>query len=1810
MKKNITIFLIILFVVAGFLFLKEKLFVKKAGKIEKSEKSVGKIVDIESKIEDKITLKFSLLKNPSEGKSPIYIDFSKPINKNIKSRTLITRGFPIKLYPPVRGSIFWENPSRIAFYPEERYKPATTYKVALNGNLTNNFKLKETKNFFFSTDKLKVLTPSVVSVNYYTKSAKIEVPFNYSVDNEKLKEYMKIVDAETGKVFKYEISGSEAGKIYYIKITGLPEYIIKAKYPVILKIKGALTVKNNKQNLGKDYIKSIKLTEPGFFKLVKYETKERNQKFSILLKFSSEVDKNSFSSFFNISPYIKYSIRTVGNIAIISGNFKPREKFNITIKKGLKSVDNKEIGRDENFSITVPDYSPELNFLYRGRYLPKGNNPIIKIKSVNIKKARIIIRKIYPNNLSYWYAKYYKSEWEEDRMADEYISSVVFKKDILFGKAENKSIITDIGLKDFVGEKQKGVFEIRIFAIDDNYKSDNIWVNLTNIGLVYKKGKDTLKVWALNLKDLKFLSGVKISLITINNQERSSAYTGGNGSVEFTDIKNLDETGKLLLIKAEKGDDFTYLDSDYSKIYVADYDTGGAPYNPESGYQAFVYSERDIFRPGEKADIAVIIRDSKLKPVSDLIFSIKIFRPDGKLKKILKGKPNSNGIMERAIQFSDYDKTGTYPIRVFLGDKLIGKDSIKLEDFMPERIKVKPKLNKKEFFINETPTLKLKANYLFGPPVKGGNFRITAYILPVITEFKDYPEYAFGKEITDFKEIKIYEDSGKLDENGERKIDIPIPSGDYSGKMKIFINTEVFEGDSGKSVLRKVQTIYSPFNEYIGIKAPAGYLKTYEKTELKGVIINDKGQIISENKNLEFEIYKKNYSWVYYYDENEWRSKYKRVDYEELIDSGKIKADNGRFKFSFTPDWGTYRIRVKDVKGDGVTDIILSTYWWDYGSEAKRNRPPERMNLFLDKKTVKIGDKIKVGFTAPFDGKLLISVEGDKLYYTEWKDIKRGKQDIRIKIDKNMYLPNVYISLLLIKKTDNNDPFPSRAFGTAPVKIIPTKNLIKIDIKAPDKVKPDKNLLIKVKADAKKSVDITVAAVDEGILQITDFKTPDPLGFFFRKRRLEMFTYDMFGMLLPDLSEYQKSGAGYEEAAEKKPSKPPVVRRVKPVSLWSGVLRLNNRGEGEVKFKMPNYQGRLRIMVVAASGEKFGNSEKTVFVKDNITIEATLPRFLIKGDKFNVPVEIFNNDIDSKYINLKLESDNIRLESSLPKKILVKKNSSSKFNLQFSVNDTDKNSAVFKLIAFDNNTKVIKKIDIPIKDSMPVENELSVYKVENGEFSLPVNLEKWKNGVNLNLSISNFEYIKELGFVKNLIRYPYGCIEQTVSSTFPLLYLKDILKIVDPKILKDKNIYKYVDAGINRVLSMQMVSGGFSFWPGGSYEVPWGSTYAMHFLYEAKQNGYDVPDFVLRNGVSYLKQTIRYKKPKLGDSNYYIYHFNRSAYTIYVLTKFGKFTQRELDSYYDNYFKYMTPEGKAFIAGAYINLGNYAKGKKILKESKGIDTMSSFYGSSLRSLAVRLYLTADINSPEKFLYARQVAEELKQKASYYYTTQELVWSVLGIGKILRKEKLANLNAEIKVNGKTMKLIKNSGGFYNIENYKGEDVKIINKGEPLYLFLTVSGRKKDVYYKNISNGLSITREYYTIDGTPLSQTNGVFSAKIASLIVVKLNIMSLSGNLSNLAIVDRIPAGFEIENPRIGREHPLSWIGKPSFDPEYTDIRDDRLMIFGSMNKKQGFFYYIIRAVSKGDYVLPPVKGELMYSPMKRSLNNKGRFIIE
>ena len=1804
MKKYLVSAIILILIIGGFLFVKDKIFKEKTqGVISKELK--GELVSVSMEKVKSVKAMLLFDKDPSYSKAPLYIDFDSDINPSVKERTPYNGPSPIKFNPPVSGKLYWESPKRLAFFPSDVFKPDNTYEVKIDKIKTDSGEIKLNDKFYFKTEPLKVLSPSVISLNTFFKNAKIKISFNYPISKELLNEYLEILDSKSEAPIKYNISSANETD-YFIDLKELAPYLVNSKYPILIKIKRGLKTADGKTSLDKTYESTLLLKQGKYFKLVNYRFKEEAGKFSLLLKFSSEIKVQDFPAFFKISPYIKYNVNIIGDSAIVKANFQPQQKFTIKIMKGLVSKDGAILNKDYDFIVKVPNFSPSLKFLFKGRYIKRGENPEVKIKSMNIKKIKIIIRKISPKNISFWYGKYYKKRWIEDRRADDYVSHKIYEKKLELSQTKNnKEIITTIGLSDFVKLDEKGVFEIYVFSIDNTYEEDQLWLNLTNIGLVYKKSKDRVKVWALALNDLEPVGGVNVKLLSKDGRVLSSGLTGNSGSIEFT---GLTKNTQPFIITGEKEGDFTYIDTDYAMLNISDFDTGGVSSEFVGKYRAFIYSERDLYRPGEDANIAVIVRDKNYHPPVSLPVILKILTPEGKIKKKIKMTLDSNGMAETKLNFNYYDKTGLYSANLFIGDNLIGSYKIKVEEFIPQRIRVNAELDKSEYMSNENPTLKISSEYLFGTPLSEGKFKVFAFLTSQPTTFKDFPGYVFGKEIKEEKNIKIFDTEDNLNENGKAEIKIVVPRGEYSGKMGLTVQTEVFEGESGKSVKKVSKAIFSPFKTYIGLKSPAGYLVSGEKVKIDGIMVNQSGKLLSSNRILNYEIYKRNYSWVYYYDKNSYDYVYKRVYYEDIVNTGKINTKSGKFSITFVPDWGTYRIRVYDKNSEAVTDLIASTYWWFGEAEEVRNRPAERITVHLNKDKVKVGDKIKVGFVSPYNGKLLLAVEGDELYYYKWYDVKRGEQSFSIKIKKDMYYPTLYISALVIKKSDERDPFPSRAFGIAPVSVIPDRNQFEIKVNAPETIKPNSDLKIRIKSKSKKESEITVAVVDEGILNITGFSCPDPLSYFFKKRRAEVYTFDIFGMLLPDLPRLRnnKNGAGYGEE-EKRLLNPPVIKRVKPVSLWSGILKLSPKGETEVKFSIPDYQGSVKLMITGASNDKFTSFEKRVIVKDIISVEATLPRFLIDGDSVIVPVQIFNNSDKGSFFKIIPEMKNLNVAEQIPEKLFVKPNCSEKLNIKLSVSGKD--FAVFKLRVEGNGAQTVKTVEIPIKELMPLVEERNIYKINTGKEQIPINQEAWESIDKIIVGVSNFEYLKALSYIKKLIKYPYGCLEQTTSTVFPLLYVKDILRIVSPDVLKDKNILKFINAGIEKIISLQTVSGGFAFWPGGTYEAKWDTNYALHFLIEAKENGFNVPDFVIDNAANYVKDGIPYK-PDYYAGKYYYYPFNRGAYSIYLLTKLNKFNEAELNSYYDKFFNYMNSDAQAFMAGAYLNVGNYEKAKSILENIKidPTDKANTYYSTILRKYGVLLYFLAEIDSPRRFSVMAKVSELLSNEP-YYLTTQEIAWSIMGIGKVLKKMKLADTNAVVLVNGKKVKKFEKNGGSFILKNYKGQTIEISNNGSsPVYAVVKVIGRKASYAFTPVDSGISIKREYFNINGVPIGYENSSYVANLADGLIVKLTISSNIGKVYNLAITDRIPAGFEIENTRLDTSSNL-FLKKADFIPDYVDIRDDRINIFGSLTKQSAVYYYMIRAVNRGKYNLPPVKAELMYRPKIRSIKDKGFFIV-
>ncbi|MCD6311336.1 MAG: hypothetical protein J7M11_02645, partial [Elusimicrobia bacterium] len=796
------------------------------------------------------------------------------------------------------------------------------------------------------------------------------------------------------------------------------------------------------------------------------------------------------------------------------------------------------------------------------------------------------------------------------------------------------------------------------------------------------------------------------------------------------------------------------------------------------------------------------------------------------------------------------------------------------------------------------------------------------------------------------------------------------------------------------------------------------------------------------------------------------------------------------------------------------------------------------------------------------------------------------------------YLPNIYFVINFVKDIpeDLSKGFqPYHSVGVKSISIIPHEHENTVKIIAPDMVEPNKEIEITINIDkSDRDCYAQIAVVDEGILQLTDFKTPAPIDYFFKKCALGVTSYGNYGWLMGKIGpETLSGGDSYGRGLLGKKR----VTPVRIVSFWSGIIEVTG-GKAKAKFKLPYFNGKLRVMAVVAGKKRMGHAESFITVRDPLLLMPSIPRFMTFDDSIRIPVNVTN--FTGKKGSFKISvtgNDAVKLEKSVSEFSLGKKKEKTEY-CTVKVKEFA-GTAKLNFIAAGNGKTTKDSYSIPIIP--PVFEQTVVHKVKllKGKNNITEKFKGWVPEYERDtLLLSGMPYLNGLLGIKRLVRYPYGCIEQTTSSTFPLLYITDIINQLDPSYLKDKDVHEMVMKGVDRIISMQTMSGGFSYWPGGNQASEWSSVYATHMLFEAKKAGFPVPQAALNNALNYLNNLV----------THYNYQYYK-PYAYMVLALAGKQNANKIRqdiTRLENNAVYYRKGEELFLMGAALYLsGKKDEGMKFI--GRYIDEIPlyrryndiSFY-STLRYLALKLYVLESINPggmwSEK--YANAIAGNLGQRSNYhYYTTQELAWSVMALGKRMKSLDLKELKkASLITDGTEHKIKKSKGGYFlSAEGLSAYKNIILDVSEKSYVYISINGYPDSFSREAKYNGIKMDIASYDITGGLKSLESGY---KAGDLGIIEVTIQNLTSmNFTNTAAVIRIPSGFEIENPRLKGSHKPSWIDEDQWEVQHMDIRDDRIEMFGHLNSGRTVkFYFAVRAAFKGNFTMPGSSAEVMYLP--------------
>ena len=1527
----------------------------------------------------------------------------------------------------------------------------------------------------------------------------------------------------------------------------------------------------------------------------------------INIRFSKDVDLEKAKGYIVITPEIPFHIEKSYSGINVYADFKPGIKYELEVLKSMPSEEGVILKNAFTKEVVAPDYDSMVKFKVPGMYMSLKGNNTIPVEVMNLDKVEVSIHKVYENNIVYLLN--YKTSYSIPRD----IGLDVYEKEIDTAIERNVAKDVLLDMRDILKEDPRGLFFIRVDEPDGYYwGGDNKLVLATDIGIMTKKSGSDLLVWLSSLSTTIPVPYTTVKVFTKTNQQILQGTTDENGIIHFKDV---DWSGdkKPYIITASNDYDLSYIELGKCVISETAFDVSGRPYI-SSGYEGFVYTDRGVYRPGEKVYIKAILRDAGWNLPESFPVIFEINRPDGRSYEKVNGMLSEFGTVDASIDIVDYALTGAYSINFMLpgDDKVIGSAKFNVEEFLPDRLKVVIDVPDKRFSISDEMPVTIKAEQFFGAAAAGRDVELNCDLKSTEFNPKDFKDYVFTDEgnVFSFKTIRLGEQ--KTDNDGKANFTIKIPQGILPPSTLDCTIQAVVKEVGGRAVTSNIKRVIDPYPYYIGIrKAAEGYASSGEPVSFDYAIVSPEGKNI-EVPELKIEVSKIIWNNALKKDENG-RYRYTSEKHEEIIFNDVVSPGASSGRYEYTPkSYGDYIIRLKT--GEKDTHVAgIKFYCSGYGYTPWAMEKPDKVELSLDKKAYKEGDVAKLLIKSPFKGKAIIIVSKDNILSTQTAELTDLAQEVALNINSD-FLPNAYCSVTVIRPLAKSEEWVAhRAYGIIPITVDNSAYKLNVSIDSPEKAKPNDdvriNIEVKDSAGNAKEAELSIALVDEGVLQLTGFKVPDPFEFFYGKRANNISTYDIYSLLLPDF-EQKKIGADsvpsadmlkQQEFAPKKHLNPISAKRVQPLALWKGSLVTDSTGKASATFKIPQFTGNIRVMAVVSSGGDFGNSESDMKVAEPLMIEPTIPRFLASNDEFILPVSIYNKTGIAGEVAISLKtSDGFRILDASEQRVHVDKDKEAVVKFKLKAPDMPQKSKIQVQASLGNYT-ASRTTEIAIRPTAPftsISGAGSITAPNDAVFKLPSN---WLKGTqNYSLVVMSLPSLKFAGGLKFLAKYPYGCVEQTTSCIYPLLYLGDIAAAADSNKYSPEMIDSYVNDGIKRVLSMQTHSGGFAMWPGYQDTYDWGSIYATDFLVEADKAGYAVPQLDKKMALDYLEKLLSKEKTPL----------NLKAYSCFVLSKAGRVKQswiRRLQEKKDE----LSSASRFYLAASLVSLGDRKAVSDILGQGLPDEKIPRETGGMLRSYtkenAIALSAYMDL-APENALVPVLVKRlESSMVNGNWQTTQDNAAALVALGKYARyleNMKYSNYSGNIVVGKEVVADFDNE---HEAEvsgvDLSNKDIKISVQGEGVaYYYWNAEGVPLETKVKEEDKGIKVRRKLFTRDGSSVDLNK----IKHGDVIVVEI-LIDADVAYSNVIVEDLLPACFEIENPRLASTEKVAWIRNESFEPDHVDMRDDRLLLFTDLpNTKDLYYRYAVRAVTKGEFELPPISASCMYDPSIVSVNGQGK----
>lgn len=1319
----------------------------------------------------------------------------------------------------------------------------------------------------------------------------------------------------------------------------------------------------------------------------------------------------------------------------------------------------------------------------------------------------------------------------------------------------------------------------------------------SNIGLIAKRGNDnSMMVAVTDIRDAKPLSGVELQLLDYQQQVIFSTKSDGDGFAKF----ELKRKPYLLIAKRDNERGYLKLD-DGSSLPLSRFDVKGE--EVQQGMKGFLYGERGVWRPGDSLFLTFLLedKDSKLPPNHPVI--LELYNPKGQLYKRINQHESLNGFYNFHTVTESEAPTGSWLAKVKVGGAVFSKN-LRIETVKPNRLKVKLDFGNQQSLIkDQNPRGTLSAAWLFGATAQSLKAKVDVSLRPQATAFPKFDGYHFDDPTTRFSTENKTIFDGALNESGAAPVTASIPVGERApGVLRANFEVKVFE-PGGDFSIDHFSMPYHVFDSYVGVSAPegdrlTGMLVTDKVHQVSIVNVEANGRLLGGSRDVEVELYKVRWRW--WWDENENDlSNFTEDNYNQLLEKKTVTLHGGKGVYPLMirqPEWGRYLVRVKDPESGHVTGQSVYIDWPSYAERLQKENPAEAAMLVFtsNKEKYNVGEEITLTIPSSDGGRGLISIEsGSKVLKADWIATEKGQTVYRFKADKSM-APNIYVNVSLLQPhAQTANDLPIRMYGTIPILVEDPNTILKPAISLPATLRPETEAAITVSETNGKAMTYTIAVVDEGLLDLTRFKTPDAHGVFYAREALGVKTWDLFDYVLgawgADLERILSIGG--DEGLDKNASAAK-ANRFKPVVKFMGPFALRKGEKKTHKFKLPPYIGSVKAMVVAGQEGAYGSAEKTAAVKKPLMLLATVPRVLGPGETIQLPVTVFGLEPQVRSAKVTLASNAFfevigesTKEVSFPQPGEQMVYFDVKIRPQVGIGK-------FRITASSGKESAEENVELDVRNPNPYITNVMEQTLEPGASwntaFKAVGMEGTNTGV---LEVSTIPAMNLGKRLEYLIQYPHGCVEQTTSSVFPQLALSQLMDLSEKQTAEiDRN----VKAGLNRLKGFQLTNGGLGYWPGASEADEWSTNYVGHFMLEAQARGYALPAGFL----DLWKKFQRNKAVSWSPSSYnYVGGDLVQAYRLYLLAMAKTPELGAMNRLKE--FQYLSVAAKWRLAGAYKLAGQTEAANNLVK---GLNTnvqpytqLGGTFGSDLRDKAMileTLTLLGQRNTANDLL--RQVAARLGQND--WYSTQTTAFALIAVAKYCGVNKAGGkMTYTYRLNGANGNISSASYVSQTPVVFKGTDGNVVlqNKGQNvLYARLILKGQPEagtNPYAENNPDVLGMQVEYNSRNGQVLNPEQLKQGTDFVATVTLKNP--GKRGYYEQMALSQVFPSGWEIINTRLmGNDSTMR-----SSPYAYRDIRDDRVYTYFNLEENKTVTYQVLlNAAYLGRYYLPAASCEAMY----------------